>query len=403
MLQLETNTKAKMASSDSTSLAFRPKFRASQTPPASTQFMIAFLSSKLAGSATDSVTLSRVEVHDLVRCLQRTTESEAAAIQASNQELVAAKQDLATLRAHCRLGDYAGAVFNYLKNSTPDFPKVTRATDLGPLLRGKCSSKADARAMEVLEKSMVRLAAQDEGFPGPEGAKLACLAYSDRNLVCHSEAGALKIARDWEALAHHIDKDLRALPDILPEDQMKHLDKWEGIIEFYRDRAIVKGEDGGSFRPSSAWTTDGRRKGLRSDPEATGHRKRGPSGSLDGEPPAKVLKSDDKDNDEIVNDPSENSETSQEISALWKDLRDGFIQIIGLNPERALKELGNYLKLQVVTIDTLTGKTETKTGKELKKDRRVKKVAENLYCILPHIRLASGLVHLFVVPETSSH
>jgi hypothetical protein len=270
--------------------------------------------------------------------------------------------------------------------------------------------------MEVLEKSMVRLAAQDEGFPGPEGAKLACLAYSDRNLVCHSEAGALKIARDWEALAHHIDKDLRALPDILPEDQMKHLDKWEGIIEFYRDRAIVKGEDGawmerlegklsanpivpepsplaqlkrlpevllrqsfigGSFRPSSAWTTDGRRKGLRSDPEATGHRKRGPSGSLDGEPPAKVLKSDDKDNDEIVNDPSEKSETSQEISALWKDLRDGFIQIIGLNPERALKELGNYLKLQVVTIDTLTGKTETKTGKELKKDRRVKKVAEN--------------------------
>jgi hypothetical protein len=71
-------------------------------------------------------------------------------------------------------------------------------------------------------------------------AKFAVQAYAARNQVCHREAGHLVIAEKWDDLARRISLDREALPEILPEDQIQHLETWRRILCYYRDRYIAQ-------------------------------------------------------------------------------------------------------------------------------------------------------------------
>lgn len=72
-------------------------------PVSAAQSLIELLTGKLVAEA-DSVTLSKAEVQDIIQQLGLSVESTADG--SSCRELVRVKQDLKTLKAHCRLGDY---------------------------------------------------------------------------------------------------------------------------------------------------------------------------------------------------------------------------------------------------------------------------------------------------------
>ena len=133
------------------------------TPPASAQSLIALLTGRLDATTANNLTLSRAEVQDLVLCLQRATESEAAAA-SNHQELVEAKSELGTLKAHCRLGDYEGTVFNHLKTETCDPQLPGRATDLATILMEKKPNKANRRAIDQLEYVHGLLSDEESSF-----------------------------------------------------------------------------------------------------------------------------------------------------------------------------------------------------------------------------------------------
>lgn len=76
-------------------------------PVSSTQSLIELLTGKLVTDA-DKVTLSKSEVQDII--LQHGLSSNSTADGSPYQELVQVKEELKTLKARCRLGDYAGRV-----------------------------------------------------------------------------------------------------------------------------------------------------------------------------------------------------------------------------------------------------------------------------------------------------
>jgi hypothetical protein len=101
-------------------------------PVFSTQSLIELLTGKLVTDA-DNVTLSKAEVQDIIQQLGLSVESTPDG--SPCRELVQVKKELKTLMANCRLGDYAGRVFNDLKErwSGPYIPK--RAVSLPQELR----------------------------------------------------------------------------------------------------------------------------------------------------------------------------------------------------------------------------------------------------------------------------
>jgi hypothetical protein len=64
---------------------------------------------------------------------------------------VRAKKELKVLKAHCRLGDYAGKVYNDLKEHTIDQPLPEHSTDLSIIFKqvaqmGRKAEKLTRRA-----------------------------------------------------------------------------------------------------------------------------------------------------------------------------------------------------------------------------------------------------------------
>jgi hypothetical protein len=207
-----------------------------QTLPGVFQSWIGKLESR-AGSA-DKFSLSREEGQDLIRLLS--TASEAIAESAPAHDLVHEEQDHQELKAKIRLGDYAAFLFKDLKlNGALGNELSKHADEISLALRA-----GDGTVRQALQTSVRSLSVQG-GDMGFDTAAFAIHAYAARNAACHSEAGHRKIARDWDGLAHQIDEDLSALPDILSDGELQHQDKWTRIIHWFRDRSIEQDEDSG--------------------------------------------------------------------------------------------------------------------------------------------------------------
>ncbi|KAL3424174.1 hypothetical protein PVAG01_03455 [Phlyctema vagabunda] len=156
-----------------------------------------------------------------------------------NKPEPSATKELKVLKQYCRLGDYAGRVFNDLKLYNVDAPLPKLATDLAKLLGAEDHGGPMAIA---IEGATCRIRNQGVGID-PVMAKFAVRAYAARNQVCHGEAGHLVVEKNWDALAHRVSSDLEALPELLPEDQIQHLTTWRQILHYYRDWYIVQDSD----------------------------------------------------------------------------------------------------------------------------------------------------------------
>ena len=151
------------------------------------------------------------------------------------------------LRFHARYGDYAGYVFNSLKNASLGNLLGRRADLINDELQreaqfpeGSPRPKPYTSAVEAATAAthMEDLAKLDE-----DTAKFAVEAYSARNAACHSKFMLRRTADDWHGLGQQIVQDLEELPKLLPMACIGDLDKWRRLIKFFRDRHVDQGED----------------------------------------------------------------------------------------------------------------------------------------------------------------
>jgi hypothetical protein len=181
-----------------------------QSPPVSTQSLIGLLAGKL-GTGADSITLSKAEAQDITQHLSYSTESEA--VRPHFRELVQAKEEFKALKAHCRLSDYAGKVFNELKERWRGPLLPVRADILAQQLRTEDGSATEGEkakvpgATKAFFGSVSRLPyeAWFERKISARTARFAVEAYSARNLACHSESMQPKAAKDWRGLRQSIE------------------------------------------------------------------------------------------------------------------------------------------------------------------------------------------------------
>jgi hypothetical protein len=193
----------------------------------------------------DNISMSCAEVRKIILHLQSLASATAATT--NNRELIEAKNELKVLKAHCRLGDYAGKVYNDLKEHITDQPLPKHSTDLSIIFKQvvqKGSKGANGRVMRAFQASAEYLAVNIDKNMDTETAMFAVDTYSARNLAFHSESMRLNTAADWPSLGHQISQDLQELESILPDGEGQHIDKWRRIICYFRDRHIVLGEMG---------------------------------------------------------------------------------------------------------------------------------------------------------------
>ncbi|KAH6669843.1 hypothetical protein B0J14DRAFT_671481 [Halenospora varia] len=188
----------------------------------------------LAGGV-DKIELSPDQVREIIQGLQ-----EPKKFPPTDEPESSVTKELTVLKHHCRLGDYAGRVFNDLKLHNTDAPLPKLATELVELLGEEDSDGPMALAIDDIT---YRIRNQG-GDIDSAMAKFAVQAYAARNHVCHGEAGHLVIAEKWDDLAQRISLDLEALPEILPEGQIQQLETWRRILCYYRDRYTVQNSNG---------------------------------------------------------------------------------------------------------------------------------------------------------------
>ncbi|KAL8694407.1 MAG: hypothetical protein Q9224_003574, partial [Gallowayella concinna] len=207
-------------------------------PPPSvseSQALLELLEGKLESGA-DKITLSRDQVLDIVQQLRGPGESKASG-GSSDPKLTQVEQDFKRLRAHIRLGDYAGKVYNDLKDTAYRGTRVSiNALTLAKGLREEANGRP-GKVTETLQKAVVKLPLnlQFQDKMPMEVAKFAIYAYEARNLACHRYLVELKSGDECGELAAEVSRDLKELPDFLPDDQIQHLESWRRIIDYYRD------------------------------------------------------------------------------------------------------------------------------------------------------------------------
>lgn len=220
-------------------LAFRPRNVGSSDPPVSKSQSLINLLTRQLDSQADNITLSRSEALGIVQQLRSSGGSEA--YESVCGELAKEKERVKAFRAHCRLGDYAGIVFNDLKGSwidVDDKGTPQMANTLSEELREEQAGKYGSQALSLKQTVSAWTSTQLSEDQRVDMASLAVHAYGARNTICHSQASRLKTGGNWHGLGQQISKDLRELKELLPVDQLKHQEIWRQILEYYRDRYI---------------------------------------------------------------------------------------------------------------------------------------------------------------------
>ena len=382
------------------------RFESVRLPPvSSTQSLIEVLTGKLVTNA-DNITLSKTEVQDIIQQLRLLAESTADGLPC--RELVQVKEELKELKFLCQVGDYAGRVFNDLKERWcgPNAPR--RADILAQELKIAGPGSAISNAFE---KTVSYLPYEDwfEGQMCADTAKLAVHAYSERNLACHSDSIQRKTVGDWHGLGQQISEDLARLREILPDSRVTYETDWRHIINYYRDRYIRQNPEGaweplsaeafpcdpskptdvrtlplylqhrlfneGDFRDPvlvefDAW---GRRGATRSDPTQDGKPKRDYDLSefLDGKPSTKALRADD---DASIGCLSKEAKLKKEHKELLFDLHDVLLQITGKDLGLSKSILQRLLNAARESLEEFVGKERGRAAQMAKKLRRKARV-----------------------------
>ncbi|KAL9594134.1 MAG: hypothetical protein Q9219_007197 [cf. Caloplaca sp. 3 TL-2023] len=215
-------------------------FGSSSRPPTSeSQSLIELLTAKL-GSGSDTITLPRDAVLEIIQQLRPAAESEET--ESACQELVAVKKELQTLKSYCRLGDYSGKLFNDLKEQSYGRKHTVRATDWSESLSEAANGDKWVQVLQAFNEALDKLPLNKGKRITFETAKYAIDFYAERNRICHCGNVELKEATDWNGLGQAALRDLQELQHILPEDQAHHRDKWAAIIRYYRDSFIQPSE-----------------------------------------------------------------------------------------------------------------------------------------------------------------
>ena len=205
-------------------------------PPVSTsQSLIELLTGELE-SAADNITLPKDKVLEIIQHLRAPEESEAT--EACSRELADVKSELKSVKVHLRLGDYAGKVFNDLRDVCWGSSVRVRADVIARETKQNVAdgssevqvSPTMQKAFDKIPQELWRLREMTV-----EKAQYAVCAYDARNSVCHSSAAELRDKGRWDQLAQHISKDLTELAGYLPDDQIQHQTTWRSIITYYRD------------------------------------------------------------------------------------------------------------------------------------------------------------------------
>ena len=178
-----------------------------ETASVSNQSLIDLLNGKLAGGV-DKIELSADQVREIIQGLQ-----EPKKFPPTDEPESSATKELRVLKHHCRLGDYAGRFFNYLKLHNTDAPLPKLATELVELWGEVDSDRPMAQAIEEIT---YRIRNQG-GDIDSAMAKFAVQAYAARNQVCYGEAGHLVIAEKWDDLAQRFLWISRRCPKYSPK------------------------------------------------------------------------------------------------------------------------------------------------------------------------------------------
>lgn len=117
-------------------------------PASKSQSLIELLTGKLISGA-DTITLPKDQVLEIIQHLSYPEKSEAAV--SCSRELAEVKEELKTIKAHCRLGDYAGKVFNDLKHLAWDSKVRMRAEDLAEELEQDVTRGYDGKAARTIQ------------------------------------------------------------------------------------------------------------------------------------------------------------------------------------------------------------------------------------------------------------
>ncbi|OAL28692.1 Rho-GTPase-activating protein 5 [Fonsecaea nubica] len=198
-----------------TSLPYiRPHLSSSQTPPNT--------------NSQDEVERLRAQLASVIQELDET-----------NARARLVTQELNEMKARARLGDYAGGLFNFLKQNSPEDAR----------LKGHANTIAEK--IEAADATVAAANKIDSRIDLPT-ARLAIQEYAARNNMFHSKSMALKFfAEDWTGLAQQTTFDIANLSTILngsaADEKM-----WIKIIEFYRDQHIVHDKDAHRWQAKSA-------------------------------------------------------------------------------------------------------------------------------------------------------
>ncbi|KAL8798672.1 MAG: hypothetical protein Q9182_006483 [Xanthomendoza sp. 2 TL-2023] len=206
--------------------------------------LLELLTGKLESGA-DQISLSRDQVQDIVQRLRGPKEESTASAGSSDRELAEVRKKLKIQEVHRRLGDYAGKVYDDLKDQGWGKKTSLLAKSLAEDLDRAAAQGTTVKVTETFERAVDNLPQnlKDRGKMPVETAQFAVASYGDRNLACHSGVRQLKDEHLWIELGNQLSKDLRELHEILPDDQLRHRDKWSQIITYNRDSYVRPGSD----------------------------------------------------------------------------------------------------------------------------------------------------------------
>lgn len=206
-----------------------------QTTQASLQSLIATITDKLGGGPVDNISLSRSDALLVLQHLSSIkTKTETSPTTPKSEDVT---KDLGKYKGYARLGDYAGKVFNDLKNEAKDHNRAMPfdCEEWANALR--IGSAGDARMISLVQS--FEFAADillDKHDLSIQAARVAVRLYSLRNGLLHSKAGLLKMSRNWADLPKQVNKDLHELPSFLPPKFVgKELELRE-LISYFGDR-----------------------------------------------------------------------------------------------------------------------------------------------------------------------
>ena len=121
--------------------------------------------------------------------------------------------------------------------------------------KGQKSAKLPQKPiLRVLQQQINEL--PPENRPSLELACFCVLAYSERNIICHSGIFEKPKETSPSSLVAHIREDRKTLRDILPDNEIENAEKWDDMICYFRNRHLKRNPETGKWEYRSKSETE---------------------------------------------------------------------------------------------------------------------------------------------------